>query len=447
MIARQMRAVVLPLLAVLLLAPAPPAAAQVFFSATPSPDLRVGPLMIRATVSPEAGPTRVRLLFSVTTATGARPSAVPDLYVLWPGEVQPVAELGAKDPALGAAVEALGFDVLAEGRIALNGRRLHAPAGPTARQAARGGAPFVTFVQSGNTFGLSPPATWIRIPSSKMLSDPEWMMELELLSPSLAKRKPSSWIERWALGERWNVALSYNEARGRPLFRMYLEHRDRALRLADAPAELAVNFPSADRLKIDNVYPQSANRALSEVLERTEVVSLYLDPSDATPQRLSAQFGYFSRTQSTAVVLVPLVILVLGYSIGPLIGRLALHFVERFAGRVRWTRWTGEPRKRETGAFVPREVLARIRPGQTTYDEVLRLCGPDAEVAERFPASGRQTLVYRGELERPQTRRLIGWLSTVHHVELERSEVTIEFENDVVSDVQADIRRSRKSVS
>ena len=99
-----MRAVVLPLLAVLL-APAPPAAAQVFFSATPSPDLRIGPLMIRATVSPEAGPTRVRLLFSVMTATGTRPSALPDLYVLWPGEVHPVAELGAKDPALAAAVE------------------------------------------------------------------------------------------------------------------------------------------------------------------------------------------------------------------------------------------------------------------------------------------------------------------------------------------------------
>jgi hypothetical protein len=280
-----------------------------------------------------------------------------------------------------------------------------------------------------------------------MLADPEWMMELELLSPSLAKRKPSSWIERWALGERWNLGLSYNEARGRPLLRMYLDHRDRALRLADGPADLAVNFPAADRLKIDNVYPPSANRALSEVLERTEVVSLYLDPSDATPQRLSVQYGYFSRTQSTAVVLVPLVILVLGYSIGPLIGRLVLHLAERFAGRVRWTRWTGEPRKRQTGVFVPREVLGRIRPGETTYDEVLRLCGPDGEVAERFPGSNRRTLVYRGELERPQTRRLIGWLSTVHHVEIERAEVRIEFDKDVVSDVQADIRRSRKSVA
>ena len=96
------------------------------------------------------------------------------------------------------------------------------------------------------------------------------------------------------------------------------------------------------------------------------------------------------------------------------------------------------PRKRQTGVFVPREVLARIRPGETTYEEVVRWCGPDAEVAERFPESGRRTLVYRGALERPQTRRLIGWLSTVHHVELERAEVSIEFDNDVVTDIQAD---------
>ena len=433
------------LVVALVLGPAAPASAQVFFSATPSPDLRIGPLMIRAMVSPEAGPTRVRIIFSVMTEDGARPPAVPDLYVLLPGEVNGDPKLGAKDPALTAAVEKLGFDVLGEGRVALNGRRLHV-AGEESRQPIRGGAPYVTFVQTGNTFGLSPPATWIRVPSSKMLSDPEWMMELEVYTPSLVKRKPSTWVERWALGERWSLALSFNDARGRPQFRMYLDHRDRALKLGDAAAEMAISFPSADRLKIDTVYPASANRALSETLERTEVVSMYLDANDGTPQRLAVQYGYFSRTQSTAVFVVPLLILVIGYSVGPLIGRLALAVFQRVAGRVHWGAWSGAPRKRRTGVIVPREVLARIRPGQTTYDEVLRLCGPDVELSERFPASGRRTLVYRGEIERPQTRRLIAWLSTVHHLELERHEVTIEFAADVVSDIQADIRRSRMPV-
>ena len=441
-----MRSAALLLLAALVLGPAASASAQVFFSATPSPDLRIGPLMIRAAVAPELGPTRVRVQFSVMSAGGARPASVPDLFLLWPGEVQADPKLGAKDPALSRAVETLGFDVIGEGRLALTARRLHEPPGPTARQAVAGGAAYATFVQTGNALGLSPPATWIRIPSSRMLSDPELMMEVELYSPSLVKRKLAGWAERWVLGERWILDLSFNEARGRPLFRMYLDHRDRALRLGDAPAEITVSFPSADRLKIDSVYPPTANRALSETLESTEVVSMYLDPTEGTPQRLSVQYGYFSRTQSMAVLVVPLVILALGYSIGPLIGRLAVALADRFVGRVHWARWNGAPRKRQTGVMLSREMLARIRPGQTTYEEVLKLGGPDAEVAEKFPASGRRTLVYRGRLERPQTRRLIGWLSTVHHVEVERHEVTIEFEHDVVRDVQADIRRSRMPV-
>lgn len=441
-----MRSAPFLLLAVLVLSSPTPAVAQVFFSATPSPDLRIGPLMVRATVAPEPGPVRVRVQFSVMTSRGGRPASVPDLFLLWPDEVQGDPKLGAKDAALSRSVEALGFDVIGEGRVALNVRRLHVPPGPTARQALPGGAAYVTFVQTGNTFGLSPPATWIRIPASRTLSDPDVMMEVELQSPLLAKRKLASWAERWLLGERWLLVLSFNEARGRPLFRMYLDHRDRALRLGDAPAEITVNFPSADRLKIDSVYPPTANRALSETLERTEVVSMYLDPTEGTPQRLSVQYGYFSRTQATAVLVVPLLILALGYAIGPLIGRLALALADRFVGRVHWARWNGAPRKRQSGVMLSHDVLARIRPGQTTYEDVLRLCGPDAEVTEKFPASGRRTLVYRGRLERPQTRRLIGWLTTVHHVEVERHEVVIEFEDDVVRDIQADIRRSRMPV-
>lgn len=440
-----MRSVLL-LLAALVLGPAAPAAAQVFFSATPSPDLRIGPLMIRATVAPEPGPVRVRVQFSVMTASGARPASVPDLFLLWPDEVQGDPKLGARDPALARSVEALGFDVVGEGRVPLSARKLHEASGPTSRQPVPGGAAYVTFVQTGNTYGLSPPATWIRIPSSRMLSDPDLIMEVELQSPQIAKKKLASWAERWVLGERWLLALSYNEARGRPLFRMYLDHRDRALRLGDAPADITVNFPAADRLKIDSVYPPTANRALSETLERTEVVSMYLDPTEGTPQRLSVQYGYFSRTQAWAVVVVPLLILVVGYSIGPLIGRLAVVLADRFVGRMHWARWDGAPRKRQTGVMLSREVLARIRPGQTTWDEVMRLCGPDAEVTEKFPGSGRRTMVYRGRLERPQTRRLIGWLTTVHHLEVERQEVTIEFDGDVVRDVQADTRRSRVPV-
>jgi hypothetical protein len=205
-----------------------------------------------------------------------------------------------------------------------------------------------------------------------------------------------------------------------------------------------VSFSEAYHLKIDAVAPATAVRGLSETAESTETVALFLDTGEgSTPQRLSVQYGYFSRTQAAAVVVVPAVLLLLGYSVGPLVGRASLHAVQRLTGRFHVTAWDGAPRERLTGVVLSHDVLARIRPGQTTYDEVLRLCGPNAEVAERFPTADRRTLVYHGRRVRPATRKLVGMLSSVRHLEMERQEVTIEFEGDVVRDVQADIRRSR----
>jgi hypothetical protein len=420
------------------------AGAQVFFSATPAPDLRIGPLMIRGTITPEPGPARVRILWGVMREPGGRPDVlIPDVYLLMPGEVSGNPALGPRDADLAREVTDLGFDITGEGRLTLRGRHLN---GSQGREEVPGGASYVTFVQAGGTFGLSPPATWIRIPSNPKLSDPSWLMELEIPSQSLIKPKPSTWLERWVTGERRLASMSFNEARGRPLFRMYLTRRDRVLQLAEAPAEMALNFSDADRLKIDTVYPPNASRGLSETLERTEVISQFLETSDGViPQRLTVQYGYFSRTQGTAVVVVPLVLLVLGYAVGPLVGRVAVHVFERLAGRFHVGR-SGVPRERRTGVVIPRETLSRIRPGETTYDEVLRLCGSDAEVFERYPSTGRRTLVYRGQRVRPQMRRLIGWLSAVRYLEVERHDVTIEFEGDVVADVRADIRRSRVPV-
>lgn len=434
------------LLALACLGAAPaPARAQLFFAEKPSPDLRMAPLTIRATVAEALEPIVVRLRFSVTAPTGA---TVPDLYLLWPGEVKGDPSLGTRDPALAEQVTALRYDVVDEGRLPLRARRLAGPAGPAGREPVRGGAPYVTFVQTGGDLGLSAPATWIRIPSTSRLADPEWISTLEIPSLSAVKPKRSTWLERWILGERRILALSFNEVRGRPLFRMYLAHRDRVVRLGDAPAEIVVNFSGADHLKIDSVAPTTAVRGTSETVESTETVSLFLDTGEgAMPQRLSVQYGYFSRTQSIAVVAVPAVLLLLGYAVGPLVGRASLHVVQRMAGRFAWSRWDGLPRERKTGVVLSRDVLAKIRPGETTYDEVLRLGGPDAEVGERFPSGEDQrTLVYRGRTVRPQTRRLIGMLASVRYLEVERHEVTIEFTGEVVSDVRADIKRSRLPV-
>jgi hypothetical protein len=444
MIAAAMRPGALLLAVVCALVAPAPARGQLFFADPPSPGLRVAPLTIRAAVSPASGPVQVRLLFSVVAPPGA---ALPGLYLLWPGEVKGDPALGPGDPTLAPEVTRLRYDVVDEGRLPMRARRLGGESGSAEREPIAGGAPYVTFVQTGGALGLSAPATWIRLPATPRLTDPDWIVVLEIPSLSAVKPKPATFLERWLLGERRLFAMTFNEVRGRPLFRMYLAHRDRVVPLGDAPAEMTVSFSEAHHLKIDAVAPTDAVRGLSETAESTETVSLFLDTGEgATPQRLSVQYGYFSRAQATAVVVVPLVLLLLGYSVGPLVGRASLHLVQRLTGRFHVSGWNGVPRERRTGVVLSQEVLARIRPGATTYDEVLRLCGPDAEVGEHFPAAGRRTLVYHGRRIRPQTRKLVGWLSSVRHLEVERQEVTVEFEGDVVRDVQADIRRSRVPV-
>src|SRR5262249_49677619 len=80
-----------------LLAAPTSASAQLFFATTPSPDLRIAPLTIRATVTPTPGPVPIRLLFSIAAPSG---TTVPGLYLLWPGKVKGDPSLGPRDPAL-----------------------------------------------------------------------------------------------------------------------------------------------------------------------------------------------------------------------------------------------------------------------------------------------------------------------------------------------------------
>jgi hypothetical protein len=121
---------------------------------------------------------------------------------------------------------------------------------------------------------------------------------------------------------------------------MYFAHRDRVIRLADAPAELAASFAHSDRLKIDEVFPPTAIRRLSETEDTTEVVSLFLDKTEGiTPQHLAVQFGYFSRIQAWALVLVPTLFFVLGQAIGPALGRTALRLATRAGAHVYLGGW------------------------------------------------------------------------------------------------------------
>jgi hypothetical protein len=387
----------------------------------------------------------VDLLWSIVLPPNRSAADVAqDLYVLWPGQVQDDAAAGRADRALIGYVEERGFEVIGEGRLPLVAQSLSEGGGGAREEPQPGGAPYVTFVQAGGALGLSPPATFIRIPWTPRLADRAWLMDLRMKVGGLVKPRKATWAERLLLGGRHTFTMSFNEVRDRPLFAMYFAHRDRVVRLADAPSELVVNFAHADRLKIDQVFPPTSIRRLSENLESTEVVSLFLEKSEGiTPQHLAVQFGYFSDMQAWALVLVPALFFVLGQAMGPVIGRAAVRAGGLVAARVHVGGWDGAPRRRETGTIVPREVLEKIVPAETTREDVVRRCGAPVEEYEEFASPARRTLVYRGRRLVPSARRIFGWLSAVRHWEVERQEVRITLERDLVRDVQATTRHYR----
>ncbi|HZP39538.1 MAG TPA: hypothetical protein VFE48_23930 [Methylomirabilota bacterium] len=415
--------------------------AQLFVATRPQPPFAIGPLMVRATVSEGAGRVPVTVAFSLQLPPGRSAADVAqDIYLLWPGEVLNASPGRKPDAALARYVADQGFDLIGEGYATLAARNL----GDTgAVETIAGGASFATFVQTGS-LGLSPPATFIRIPWTPRLADRSWLMELSLDTAGLIKPVKAGWAERLVRGTHYRVAIGFHEVRERPMFPMYFAHRDRVVRLADAPAELVVQFPRSDRLKIDDVYPPTAIRRLSETLETTEVVSLFLDRSDGiTPQQLAVQFGYFSRAQAAALVAAPLLLLVLGQAMGPLLGRGLARVIGMAGARIQLGAWRTGGRQVHQGVILPRGLVERIVPGQTTREEVIRLCGAEVERQDQFPGSGRTTLIYRGRRLIPEAHRILGWLSTVRRWDVERHEVRIELDGDLVRDVHAEVRRYR----
>jgi hypothetical protein len=429
-------------LAVLVAAPGV-AGAQVFLAANSEPGLSIGPLFVRASVGPEGGPVTVEVLWSLAIAPG-RAGAPPDLFLLWPGGVSADPAAGRPDPELARYVEARGFGVVDEGRLPLLAQSVRAMGRDVPPEPVPGGAPFVSFVRQGGPLGLTAPATYVRIPSTPRLADSRWMLNVRLTVPDLVRPRKASWVERVFWGPRYRVALGFHDLQNQALFSMYLEHRDRVVHLAEEPSQLLLNFTRADRVKIEEVSPPSAHRGLSETLENTEVVSRSLDPSEGlSPQVLAVQFGYLSRLQAWAPVLIPMLFFVLGNLAAVVVRQLA----GRLGKRLAWQVWFGPPGTdgdgRQTGVILSRETLGRLVPGVTTGDEVRRICGPEVEHLEQLAAPGRRILLYRGRRVVPQRRRTLGWLATVRGWVAEEHEVEIELQDDVVRDVRARIRRTR----
>jgi hypothetical protein len=269
-------------------------------------------------------------------------------------------------------------------------------------------------------------------------------MELGMRVPDLIRTRRATWLENFFWGERHTLALGFHEIRTGPTFPLYLQHRTQVVRLADEPNQITVNFDDADHLKIQEVQPPSARRRPSEARPDVEAVSLYLDANEGLkPQQLVVQFTYFTGWKSWAPIVVAGLFFVLGNLAGPLLVQLVRHFGPRLQGRIHFGPQSDATVEQQVGTVVPREVLSRLQPGETTYEEVLRLCGPDPEEYEQLSTPDRRTLVYRGRRVVPHPRRRFAWLATVHRWDVEHHEVEVELQGDRVQHVQARVRRAR----
>jgi hypothetical protein len=422
----------------------PAARAQLFFASRPAPGLAISPLLIQASVVPGAADVPVDVLFSlVVPADRSALDFEQSLYLLWPGAVSSPTAVGPAEPALAQAVEAHGVTVIAEGRLPLVARRGYET--DTTTEVVAEGAPFVTAVRTGGPQGLSAPATYIRIPWTPRLANRAWLMDLQLVARGLVKPQASTWLDRAMRGPRSTVALGWADVGSPAMFAVYFGQRERALPVTH-PSQLAIDFARTESLNVDSVTPGTSRRELSQSRESTTVVSLFLEHGEGlTPEVLTVAFGYFSRWQTWAPVLVPMLFFVLGNVAGVLVRSLAQTVVARVATHLRFGRARESGAARERGAIISRDRLAGIVPGETTYAQVLELCGPEAEESEGLVAPDRKTLVYRGWREVPRRSWSLGWISRIAYWTIEQHEVTISLVREVVSDVQASVRRTRRS--
>jgi len=317
-----------------------------------------------------------------------------DLYLIWPTDVAGDPKAGPPDPALAKQVEELGFTPMNDGRLAMTARNLYARGadGRSTRETIPGGAPFVTFIRTtGGPMGISAPAALVRIPWNPRMANRLFMMDLTLVTKGLIKPKPATWLEEALWGHRYRVTVSWGDVQSRGLFRIYFARRDRVLHLSEDPSRLVVNFDHADRLKIDELVPNTARRELSETLDNTDVVSAFLDPSAGLrPQTLAVQFGYFTGLQSWAPVLIPVLFFALGNLAGPLIRVVIARVSRTLNARVEIGPTDPEKPGRESGVIVRRDQLASFpaRP-PTTRSRASAARTTRSTSSSRRPTGGR----------------------------------------------------------
>ena len=424
---------------VLLAAPAP-AAAQIFLASRPQSGLVVRPLFIVASVGPGAADVPVEVLFSLMVPPDRSALELEqDLFLLWPGPITAEPGGGFELPAVVAAQ----VRVVSTGRVRVQARR-HYEAAADAQEVAPG-APFVTVVRAGGPGGVSQAATYIRIPWNPRLANQAWLTSLHFTARELVKPQPATWVARLVSGSRSTLALGFNDVGSPAMFSMYYWQRDSVLPTA-SPARLEATFAAADRLAIDEMFPPAARREPSPAQAAADVVSLFLTPVEGlTPQVLRVRFGYFSQLQSWGPVLIPALFFALGNAAAVLVRSLVAHLHRRLAGWLQLGRRRASAPGLDSGTVITRERLASIVPGETTYEDVLRLCGTEMEERQDLAVPQRRTLVFRGRRDVPHRRWTYGWLAAVSYWDVERHEVEIVVENGIVQNLQMRIDRARRA--
>lgn len=416
------------------------AEAQVFFASRPQSDLAVRPLFIVADLSSTAADVPVEVMFSLMVpADRSALDVEQDIYLLWPGEV--VAEGAAGGGVELPADVAAQVTVIARGRLRLQAQR-HYEA-PVDTEVVATGAPFVTVARTGGPLGVSPAATYVRIPWNWRLANQAWLMSVRFTARGLVKPKAATWLNRMVAGPRSVLTLGFNDVGAPAMFAMYYWQRDTVLPVV-SPARLVANFARADRLAIDAMFPPAAQREPSPSRAGTDVVSLFLTPAEGlAPQVLRVDFGYFSGLQSWWPVVVPALFFALGNVAAVLVRTLAERVRDRLAGRFQFGRRRASAAELTTGTVIPRDRLAAIVPGETTYEDVIRLCGPEVEERVDLASPRRRTLVYQGRRGVPRRGWAWGPLATVRHWDVERHEVELTLEDDVVQHIQVRVGRAR----
>jgi hypothetical protein len=430
----------LVVLLALLLLPAP-AVAQVFVSELPHPEFTVAPLFVNASLDASGAPPRLTVFWSISFPPDSKRARPNNLYLLLPYSItEPGAALpGSRD--LASYVEARRFTVIRQGAIPIVARNRLDMGSGRARQTI-GAAPYVAFVRESAERGRSRAATLVRIPWSQHLASHDWLVGVDMFAPELVRDKPQGWYEEVFWGPRHIVSVGFGDLRHQALYPLYFELRDNVVPIGRDFSTLTVNLADANRLRVDQLTPATANRQPSESRKNTEQISVPLMGGEGiAPQVVRVTYGYYSGSFEWRPIVISLLFLIIGNVTGPVLVPLVRRLLRVLNARLH----LGADPARESGVVLSQETLAKLRPGESTFDDVVKVCGTEfEEQSQRHLAGGaRRTVTYRGERRVPQRGWRLGVISSVRRWDHELHEVEIELQNDRVADVQARIRRAR----